>query len=54
MTLKEYPAELSLTTLVCLAGTVEGGIIAMVMERDIKAWALGLDSRLLAAVYSVS
>ncbi|KAK1424104.1 hypothetical protein QVD17_19416 [Tagetes erecta] len=52
MTLKEYPAELSLTTLVCLAGTVEGGIIAMVMERDPKAWALGFDSRLLASVYS--
>lgn len=52
MTLKEYPAELSLTSLVCLAGTVEGGIIAMIMERDPKAWALGFDSRLLASVYS--
>ncbi|KVH96705.1 WAT1-related protein At1g21890-like [Cynara cardunculus var. scolymus] len=52
MTLKEYPAELSLTSLICLAGTVEGGIIAMIMERDPKAWALGFDSRLLASVYS--
>ncbi|KAI3795649.1 hypothetical protein L1987_38305 [Smallanthus sonchifolius] len=52
MTLKEYPAELSLTTLICLAGTVEGGIIAMAVERDPKAWALGFDSRLLACVYS--
>ncbi|KAK9051861.1 hypothetical protein SSX86_028489 [Deinandra increscens subsp. villosa] len=52
MTLKEYPAELSLTTLVCLAGSVEGGIIAMAVERDPKAWALGFDSRLLASVYS--
>lgn len=52
MTLKEYPAELSLTSLICLAGTVEGGIIAMIMEHDPKAWALGFDSRLLASVYS--
>jgi len=52
ITLKEYPAELSLTSLVCLAGMVEGGIIAMIMERDPKAWALGFDSRLLASVYS--
>lgn len=52
MTLKEYPAELSLTSLICLAGTVEGGIIAMIMERDPKAWTLGFDSRLLASVYS--
>ncbi|KAL4585316.1 hypothetical protein LXL04_009934 [Taraxacum kok-saghyz] len=52
ITLKEYPAELSLTSLICLAGTVEGGIIAIIMERDPKAWALGFDSRLLASVYS--
>lgn len=54
ITLKEYPVELSLTSLVCLAGMVEGGIIAVIMERDPKAWALGFDSRLLACVYSVS
>nr|XP_043624805.1 WAT1-related protein At1g21890-like [Erigeron canadensis] len=52
MTVKEYPAELSLASLICIAGTVEGGIIAMIMERDPKAWALGFDSRLLASVYS--
>ncbi|XP_071741518.1 WAT1-related protein At1g21890-like [Rutidosis leptorrhynchoides] len=52
ITVKEYPVELSLTSLVCLAGTVEGGIIAIIMERDPKAWTLGFDSRLLASVYS--
>ncbi|KAL1561239.1 WAT1-related protein-like protein [Salvia divinorum] len=51
-TLKEYPAEMSLTTLICLMGTVEGGIVAAVMERRPGAWALGFDSRLLAATYS--
>ncbi|VFQ90468.1 unnamed protein product [Cuscuta campestris] len=52
MTLNEYPAELSLAAWVCLMGVVEGGIVALVMERDMSAWAIGLDSRLLAAAYS--
>ncbi|KAK2969884.1 hypothetical protein RJ640_027867 [Escallonia rubra] len=54
ITLKEYPAELSLTALICLMGMVEGGVAALVMERDLSAWSIGFDSRLLAAVYSVS
>ncbi|KAK4481295.1 hypothetical protein RD792_012180 [Penstemon davidsonii] len=51
-TLKEYPAELSLTSLICFMGTVEGGIVAVIMERRKSAWAIGFDSRLLAAAYS--
>lgn len=54
ITLKQYPAELSLTALICFMGMVEGAIAALVMERDMSAWAIGFDSRLLAAVYSVS
>lgn len=54
ITLKEYPAELSLTSLICITGMVEGGIVALVMERDITAWAIGFDFKLLAAAYSVS
>lgn len=53
ITLKEYPAELSLTALICVMGTVEGGIVALVMERNnMSAWIVGFDSRLFAAVYS--
>lgn len=52
MTLNEYPAELSLAAWVCLMGVMEGGIVALVMERDMSAWAIGFDSRLLAAAYS--
>ncbi|KAK6132009.1 hypothetical protein DH2020_034235 [Rehmannia glutinosa] len=51
-TLEEYPAELSLTSLVCLMGMVEGGIVAVIMERHKSAWTIGFDSRLLAVVYS--
>ncbi|TMW93815.1 hypothetical protein EJD97_011123 [Solanum chilense] len=52
MTLKEYPAELSLAAWVCVMGVVEGGIVALIMERDWNAWVIGFDSRLLAAAYS--
>ncbi|XP_059630768.1 WAT1-related protein At4g08300-like isoform X1 [Cornus florida] len=52
ITLKQYPAPLTLTTLVCLMGILEAGVVALVMEHDIGAWALGWDSRLLAVVYS--
>ncbi|KAM7507730.1 hypothetical protein LguiA_018183 [Lonicera macranthoides] len=52
ITLKEYPAELSLTALICLMGMLEGAVVALVMERDMTAWIVGFDSRLLAAVYS--
>ncbi|THF97193.1 hypothetical protein TEA_012315 [Camellia sinensis var. sinensis] len=53
ITLKQYPAELSLTALICLMGMVEGAAVALAMERDMSAWVVGFDSRLLAAVYSV-
>ncbi|XP_028757571.1 WAT1-related protein At4g08300-like [Neltuma alba] len=51
-TLKKYPAELSLTAWICLAGIFESAIASLIMERDMKVWALGWDSRLLACVYS--
>ncbi|KAK8629680.1 hypothetical protein V6N13_078513 [Hibiscus sabdariffa] len=54
VTLKSYPAELSLTTLICFMGTIGGAVVALVMERDnAAAWAIHWDSKLLAAVYSV-
>ncbi|CAI9114616.1 OLC1v1015375C3 [Oldenlandia corymbosa var. corymbosa] len=52
MTLKEYPAELSLTALVCVMGMIESGVVALIFERDMSAWAIGFDSRILAAAYS--
>lgn len=51
-TLKKYPAELSLTALICLMGSVEGAAVTLVMECNMNVWRIGWDSRLLAAVYS--
>ncbi|XP_027350303.1 WAT1-related protein At2g37460-like isoform X1 [Abrus precatorius] len=53
LTIEAYPAELSLTAWICLFGTVEGGIVALIMERrNLSVWSLKWDTKLLAAVYS--
>ena len=55
ITLKSYPVELSLTAWICFMGTIEGSMVAVVMERgNPSAWSVGLNYKLLAAVYSVS
>ncbi|CAA2984880.1 WAT1-related At2g37460-like [Olea europaea subsp. europaea] len=53
VTLKTYPAELSLTAWICLFGTIEGALVAVAVERGNTAvWSIGWDYKLLAAVYS--
>ncbi|XP_058089590.1 WAT1-related protein At1g21890-like [Magnolia sinica] len=51
-TLKAYPAELSLTALICVMGMVQGAAVALVMERGAAVWSIGWDTRLLGPVYS--
>ncbi|XP_078164091.1 WAT1-related protein At1g21890-like isoform X2 [Carex rostrata] len=51
-TLKSYPAELSLTTLICIMGSAQSGAVALVMERSMKPWVIGFDMRLFTVVYS--
>ncbi|KAG2730172.1 hypothetical protein I3760_01G280300 [Carya illinoinensis] len=52
ITLRSYPAELSLTVLICLMGTLENIIVAVVIERgNPTAWSIHLDTKLLAALY---
>ncbi|KAJ0259523.1 WAT1-related protein [Hirschfeldia incana] len=52
ITLKSYPVELSLTAYICLMGSIESTIVALFIERgNPSAWAIQLDSKLLAAVY---
>ncbi|XP_034205354.1 WAT1-related protein At2g39510-like isoform X2 [Prunus dulcis] len=53
ITLKSYPAELSLAAWICLMGTVQGTVVALGFEWDNPAaWSIHWDSKLLAAVYS--
>ncbi|KAG2389833.1 WAT1-related protein [Vigna angularis] len=51
-TLKMYPAELSVTAWICFLGIFEGSIASLIFERDMSVWSIGMDSRLLACVYS--
>ncbi|KAL6123746.1 hypothetical protein ACLB2K_076264 [Fragaria x ananassa] len=52
ITLKLYPAELSLTAWICLTGTLEGTVAAVAFEwHNPAAWAIHLDYKLLSAVY---
>ncbi|KAL0426349.1 UNVERIFIED_CONTAM: WAT1-related protein [Sesamum latifolium] len=54
ITLETYPAELSLTAWICLMGTVEGAIVALIMERgNATAWSLKWDIRFFAAAYRI-
>ncbi|GLT73027.1 hypothetical protein SLA2020_449150 [Shorea laevis] len=53
ITLRTYPAELSLTAWICLLGSMEGAVVALVMERGNTAiWSINWDVKLLAALYS--
>ncbi|KAF7086135.1 hypothetical protein CFC21_089472 [Triticum aestivum] len=52
-TLQSYPAELSLTVLICGMGSLMSGAIALVAERaNTQAWVIGFDTRLFTAVYA--
>ena len=54
ITLKSYPAELSLTAWMCSMGTVQGSFVALAIEwRNPSAWSIKSGSMLLAALYSV-
>ncbi|CAI9296007.1 unnamed protein product [Lactuca saligna] len=52
VTLKSYPAQLSLTALVCMMGTLEGSILALVVEKtNASIWSIDWDIKLFATVY---
>ncbi|KAL8217029.1 hypothetical protein R6Q57_023866 [Mikania cordata] len=53
ITLKSYPAELSLTVWICLMGAIEGALAALIMERGNTAiWAIKWDTSLIAILYT--
>ncbi|KAF9599353.1 hypothetical protein IFM89_036810, partial [Coptis chinensis] len=52
ITLKRYPAHLSLTTLICFVGTLQSIAVTFVMEHKLSVWSIGWDMNLLAAAYA--
>ncbi|TYK09619.1 WAT1-related protein [Cucumis melo var. makuwa] len=52
ITLRNYTAHLSLTTLVCFFGTLQSMAVTFVMEHQTSVWNIGWDMNLLASVYA--
>ncbi|KAI3734849.1 hypothetical protein L6452_14329 [Arctium lappa] len=53
MTLKEYPAQLSLTTLICMTGALQGTVVTLVIEKAKSGiWSMHKETELVATLYS--
>ncbi|KAI7751918.1 hypothetical protein M8C21_001929 [Ambrosia artemisiifolia] len=53
LTLKSYPAEMSLMTLLCMMGALEGSVLTVVAERaKASIWSINWDIKLFATIYS--
>ncbi|XP_020582869.1 WAT1-related protein At4g08290-like [Phalaenopsis equestris] len=53
-TLESFPAELSLTVLICSMGAVMSAVVALVVQLgDLRPWVVGWDSRLFVSVYAL-
>ncbi|KAM3376225.1 WAT1-related protein isoform X1 [Capsicum galapagoense] len=53
ITLKTYPAALSLTCFICSSGALQGAVLTLVAERgNTSIWAIQWDTKLLSYVYS--
>ncbi|KAK3028827.1 hypothetical protein RJ639_038654 [Escallonia herrerae] len=53
ITLKSYPAELSLAALICMMGAPQGTVLTLLVEKGNTAiWSIHWDTKLLAAAYS--
>ncbi|KAF7816875.1 WAT1-related protein [Senna tora] len=52
ITVKRYPAELSLACLICFVGSLQSGAVALVSHHQAAAWSLAWDYRLFAPLYT--
>ncbi|XP_059071296.1 WAT1-related protein At1g21890-like [Cryptomeria japonica] len=50
--IKGYHAQLSITTLICLVGTIEALTTTFIFERDISIWTLKWNVNLVAVIYT--
>ncbi|XP_022928963.1 WAT1-related protein At1g43650-like [Cucurbita moschata] len=48
---RKYPAQLTITVLICLFATAQSGFLALIFARDLEKWKLHWDARLLTIVY---
>ncbi|KAF8037155.1 hypothetical protein BT93_B0158 [Corymbia citriodora subsp. variegata] len=50
--LKSYPSEVTLVSFCCFFGTLQCAVVALIAERDPKAWNLGPSIELIAVIYA--
>ncbi|KAH9319665.1 hypothetical protein KI387_021434 [Taxus chinensis] len=51
-TLKKYPAQLSLSALLCICGTVQCTLVALIVGPDLRTWTIGWNINLMCIIYS--
>ncbi|QCE00281.1 WAT1-related protein At4g08290-like [Vigna unguiculata] len=52
ITVKRYPAELSLSSLICLAGALQSAVVAVIADHNPRSWAIGFDYTLYGPLYA--
>ncbi|RDX83801.1 WAT1-related protein, partial [Mucuna pruriens] len=52
ITVKRYPAELSLSSLICLAGALQSAVVALISDHNPRAWAIRFDYTLYGPLYT--
>ncbi|KAG4963257.1 hypothetical protein AAZX31_14G136100 [Glycine max] len=52
ITVKRYPAELSLSSLICFAGALQSAVVALIADHNPRAWAIGFDYSLYGPLYT--
>ncbi|KAK7385208.1 hypothetical protein VNO78_30921 [Psophocarpus tetragonolobus] len=53
ITVKRYPAELSLASLICLAGALQSAVVALIADHhNPRAWAIGFNYTLYGPLYT--
>ena len=53
ITIKMYPAPITLTSLTCLSGTILSTIMTAILDHKASSWKLSWNITLLAPIYSV-
>ncbi|CAJ1971862.1 unnamed protein product [Sphenostylis stenocarpa] len=52
ITVKRYPAELSLSSMICLAGALQSAVVAVIADHNPGTWAIRFDYTLYGPLYS--
>ncbi|XP_057820039.2 auxin-induced protein 5NG4-like [Cryptomeria japonica] len=51
-TIKKYPAQLSLSAMLCFFGAVQCTVVASIIDPDLKTWTIGSNIELLSVLFS--